>query len=252
MPRYSEAERQEVVRCYNEGAAISHIAAQEGMPCAITIRKILVANNVTFREPSLAERRACEVGRPDGTFRCATCKAWKPSKEFRRYSDPRYRGGQRRVSYCDGCRLQNSRTYHADHRQAARECHDRWRQRCLAEGGDKALRWYFTRQRGGYRARAIKAGVPFDLTADYLLSLFHEQEGLCYYTGEPLEYQSYGKKGPTPSSISVDRLTPAAGYMPGNVALCLFSANSAKGPRTEEEFYQFCQGVLDRRDGREK
>jgi hypothetical protein len=48
----------------------------------------------------------------------------------------------------------------------------------------------------------------------------------------------------------VDRLDPSQGYVPGNVVLCLFSANGAKGARTEEEFYQFCQRVLDRRKER--
>ena len=248
---YSEEKRQEVVRLYEEGLTITAISSRKGMPSRKTVRNILTQKGIRRREPSAAERQECHQGRPDGTFRCVLCKSWKPSKEFRRYSDVRYKGGRRRVSYCDPCRLQNSRTYHANHREAARERHDRWRERCLAEGGDKAIRWYFTRQRSGYKRRAQKAGVAFDLSTDFLLSLFHSQKGRCYYTGEPLEYRSYGKGGPTPNSISVDRLVPSSGYVPGNVVLCLFSANTAKGPRTEEEFYVFCQRVLDRHKERQ-
>ena len=72
------------------------------------------------------------------------------------------------------------------------------------------------------RKRARKAGVPLKLTlADLdLLSASH-----CPVLGIPF---TIGDGRPSPSSRSIDRLTPATGYITGNVRTISHSANSMK------------------------
>lgn len=141
------------------------------------------------------------------------------------------------------------RGYHSkeENKKKAREKHDRWREKCLAEGGDKALRWYFTRQMSTYRARTPES---CDIDPDFLVLLYHKQNGLCYYTGQPLEWDSYGKRVPTKNSLSVDRLDPEKGYNKSNVVLCTYAVNTTKGHHTETQFYDFCQSVLTRASDR--
>ncbi len=88
--------------------------------------------------------------------------------------------------------------------------------------------------------------VECDFDTDYLLSLFHNQNGRCHYTGLDMLWDNYGKgKGHgSPDSMTVDRLTPAEGYVRGNIVLCTLKANMAKNDRTEDAFYAFCEQVL--------
>ena len=59
--------------------------------------------------------------------------------------------------------------------------------------------------------------LSIDITPDFMVSLFHLQEGRCYYTGEVLDWNSYGKKHPSSDSMSVDRKDPTIGYVKTNV-----------------------------------
>jgi hypothetical protein len=85
-----------------------------------------------------------------------------------------------------------------------------------------------------------------DLDADFLVRLFHRQDGRCYYTGAALEWNTYGRGSGhhTTTSLSLDRLVPKHGYTRGNVVLCGHQVNMSKGARTEREFYAFCEQVL--------
>lgn len=93
-----------------------------------------------------------------------------------------------------------------------------------------------------------KADASSDLTTSYLVHLWHEQKGLCYFTGVPLAFSpaSY----PTPTTASLDKLNPTLGYKQGNVVWSSYQANTSKGHRSEAEFYAFCRLVLDRAGGR--
>jgi len=198
---------------------------------------------------SMSCKESLYHNKENDTYKCKICEQWLPSDQFRRYPDIRYKEGVRRQSYCHVCAINQAKKYHDNpkHKIKAKLRHDTWRKRCLEEGGDKALRWYFARQIGGYRRRSKQIGVVCDLTLNFLVSLFHEQEGCCYYSGALLDWNSYGKKTPTSESMSVDRLIPKKGYVIGNVVLCTYRLNTMKGNLSEKEFYKMCQCVLDRR-----
>ncbi len=99
----------------------------------------------------------------------------------------------------------------------------------------------------GYKRRSKKDNTPFSLTVEYLIALYHKQQGKCYYTKEGFSpVTGTGKK--SPNSMTLDRLIPSLGYVPNNVAWCIDKVNVAKGNLSEEEFYQFFQCILDYRD----
>lgn len=150
------------------------------------------------------------------------------------------------------CEKQKIQTYRDTHQDDMKNQHDKWRKKNLSIGGDFSLRWYLMRRLGSYRKTCKELGVECDIDADYLLELYHKQNGNCYYTSEKMEWNNYGKgKGKQrKSTLSVDRLTPNLGYVKGNVALCTCSSNLSKTDRTESEFYLFCEKVLAIRDKR--
>lgn len=79
------------------------------------------------------------------------------------------------------------------------------------------------------KARAKKAGVPFDLTEGDLIVPTY-----CPVFGVKLE-RALGSRGPGPNSPSLDRIVPSLGYVPSNVVVISNRANRAKSDLTADE-----------------
>lgn len=85
--------------------------------------------------------------------------------------------------------------------------------------------------------RAKAKSVPFDLTKEYLVSLWEESEGCCCLTGQPFDLKPWGRKGQvSPQAPSVDRIKPKLGYTKGNVRLITYHLNVALSDFGIEEF----------------
>ena len=65
----------------------------------------------------------------------------------------------------------------------------------------------------------------------FLNALWEKQQGRCHWSGIPME-----KLRNTPWVVSLDRLDNSRGYEPGNVALCAWVINRARGNLPEEDF----------------
>lgn len=160
----------------------------------------------------------------------------------------------RRVPYCLRCTKSNRKEYYKNNRNKLIADSNARGQALLDEGGDKALDFCFSTRLSSYKKETRDNCLPkCDLTREYLVRLFNEQNGMCYYTGEKLLWNTKGVgKGHQPNNgLSVDRLDPHKGYVIGNVVLCGHQANTSKGRRNEEEFYAFCEKVLALRKERE-
>jgi hypothetical protein len=179
-------------------------------------------------------------------YKCSICQQWLNQENFKWFNDTRYKNGKRRRSYCTSCYRQKHLKYVQDpkNKEQAVKRQSEWRKRHLDSGGDKAIRWYFARQMGTYRKRAQKLNLLCDIDPDFLVDLFNKQNGLCYYSGIPLEWNSWGKKHPTMMSMSVDRKNPSLGYMKENVVLCTYRINTMKGNCDESQFYETCKTIL--------
>lgn len=91
----------------------------------------------------------------------------------------------------------------------------------------------------GAQERATKKGVPFNLTREYLESIW---TGRCAITDFPL---SVGKgTGPKFFSPSLDRIVPALGYVEGNVRFVLWAINAFKGEATDNDVYAVACAIV--------
>ena len=81
------------------------------------------------------------------------------------------------------------------------------------------------------RKAALSAGVRYDVTIDYLLSIF-PTDWRC----PVLDIQmSWGGVDGINSSPSLDRIIPTSGYVKGNVAWISMRANTIKSDATPDE-----------------
>lgn len=78
------------------------------------------------------------------------------------------------------------------------------------------------------RYRSIQKGLPFDLSIEDLEPLLVP---LCPVLGIRMETRR-GRKGPSETSPSLDRIEPAKGYVRGNVLIISGRANRIKSDAT--------------------
>ena len=87
------------------------------------------------------------------------------------------------------------------------------------------------------KRRAYKCGVPFSLTIEVLPPI----PDICPVLGIPF---ACGEGRPVPESLSLDRIDPALGYVPGNVMWLSHRANAMKQDASLEQLQQFARWAL--------
>lgn len=107
----------------------------------------------------------------------------------------------------------------------------------------QAKAWYASNPEkgypGGWAQRLIytaasncrRSGRRISIDAAYLRDIWEKQNGLCYWSGVPLEITRR-----SPWVVSLDRLDNSRGYEPGNVALASWLMNRARSNMTTEHF----------------
>jgi hypothetical protein len=85
--------------------------------------------------------------------------------------------------------------------------------------------------------------VPSDLTVDYLISLYEQQNGYCFYSGEKMIFGWVDGKIQY-NSLSLDKLDPSKGYIQGNVVWCSYLTNTMKQDMKEHQFYDYMKKIL--------
>jgi len=95
------------------------------------------------------------------------------------------------------------------------------------------------------RSRADKREVPFNIDKEYLISLFKDQEGKCYYSGVQLNIVKK-KTGVIndPMKMTLDCIEPGVGYIKGNVVWCAYCVNVFKQKMSVSEMVQICGGII--------
>lgn len=93
------------------------------------------------------------------------------------------------------------------------------------------------------RKRSIEYNLAFDLDADYLLSIYPE-DNKCPALGMEMCFRMGSVTGPLMNSPSLDRIIPSLGYIKGNVIFVSHLANTIKSNATPDqikkvaEFYE--------------
>jgi hypothetical protein len=83
------------------------------------------------------------------------------------------------------------------------------------------------------KKRALKKGVPFDLSSAYVLSILTDT---CPVFGTEFKWMGNGKI--IPESPSLDRIIPSLGYVEGNVVIISTKANNIKSAYGSKELYK--------------
>lgn len=158
----------------------------------------------------------------NGDLLCYCCKQYKPIDEFNINKARWFRDN--RDYRCIACKKEQ---------YLKRKAQSRGKQnldRLLLE------RWH------GAKDRALRQGIPFNITIDYLYSLWDAQKGKCALSGIDMTY--IFNSGRVPSNLSIDRITPSLGYTIGNIQLVCMACNQIKSDLTEPEMYNFCKGIV--------
>jgi len=80
-----------------------------------------------------------------------------------------------------------------------------------------------------------KRQFPSEIDIYYLRELYLQQEGKCFYSGMVMKTESDLLRDLF--LVSVDRITPDAGYVEGNIVLCCLGMNLLKGCHSSEVLF---------------
>ena len=84
------------------------------------------------------------------------------------------------------------------------------------------------------KVRAKQRNIDFDLTVDFLLSIYPE-DNICPVLGIPLKFNTEDYQGSRYNSPSLDRFNNSKGYTKDNVHIISSRANLLKSNATLEE-----------------
>ena len=89
------------------------------------------------------------------------------------------------------------------------------------------------------KSRALKVDVPFELTEQYLESIW---TGVCPVFQVRMDLPSHRESHKrTPATPSLDRLVPDKGYVPGNVLWISLRANQMKNDGTSDDLFRVAE-----------
>jgi hypothetical protein len=109
---------------------------------------------------------------------------------------------------------------------------------CWRGSGDIGMTFYKNLRRGAFRR-----GIDFNVSLEYLASLFDEQGGRCALTGETI---GFGKlRVSVSTTASLDRIDSLRPYEEGNVQWVHKDINILKGSYDQDRFIQLCELVTD-------
>lgn len=166
---------------------------------------------------------------------CIQCKVIKPSENFREVRrESTVVPGEIRYyldKKCFACVVSNIPKEKADHYRKKARIRDRG-----------IIKKWVQYRISSWRN---KLDIPSDLTVEYLLNLYHEQNGNCYYTGRKLLIEPEHEPAKLPfETISLDRLIPEMGYVQGNVVWCCVAINRMKNDVPKEKFIQLLREII--------
>src|SRR5215469_15225028 len=170
------------------------------------------------------------LARRPAAKRCKRCWQAKPLTEFHyRQEAHRYR------AECKDCYRahKTARRDHEDNRRRVKEWQranpdkKRAQSRRNYENRRADLKRWVASNLRTTRASCKKRNIECSITADDVVAIHADQEGLCALTGRLL---IFGSKGQQRDSLSIDRIDQKGGYVLGNIRLVTYQANMARGP----------------------
>lgn len=132
----------------------------------------------------------------------------------------------------------------------------KWNRRCrkcrwkcetdnLSTSPEKFIRKLFTKTKN--RNKNKKNPDLFTMSYEDWLKIYHDQDGLCAFTGVKMTHVFFENENGTninnESNISADQIEPGKGYVPGNVHFICVAVNMMKQQFSVETFTLWCHKV---------
>lgn len=117
---------------------------------------------------------------------------------------------------------------------------------CMDMSKEKGPRWNgYMEISGTYlgssRKGAVRRGLEFSVSPEYLWEVWEKQNGKCRYSGRKLAHGV---------DASIDRIDSSKGYVTGNIQWVHKDINKIKSDFQESEFLSICKDVADFSAGR--
>jgi hypothetical protein len=93
----------------------------------------------------------------------------------------------------------------------------------------------------GARNRAKLKGIEFDLDEEFVINLYHKQNGKCFYSGLPISMDFNNEV----NIFSIDRIDSNLGYLKDNICLTNKHINTMKLNLSLEEFFHFIKSIYE-------
>lgn len=94
--------------------------------------------------------------------------------------------------------------------------------------------------------RAKTKNLACDITNEYILQLYNDQNGKCVVSGREFDLDAFGNKGQVnPDAPSIDRIIPSLGYVKGNVRLVTYLTNVCLNEYGHEHLLDLCKDLLE-------
>jgi len=153
---------------------------------------------------------------------CTLCGVDKNLEDFDKHKHGRY--GRRTI--CKSCQAIKAKEYRLKKPEFIKELKFKYR---------NSFDGFIITVLGQSRRRATKLYNGFDLDEEFLKKLWTNQNGLCEFTGYPLEFTK-APETKNPYQASLDRIDSSKGYTKDNVRWVCWFINQMKLDYSEEEF----------------
>lgn len=97
--------------------------------------------------------------------------------------------------------------------------------------GSVRLSWYT-----GFMKSGIMRGYDWEITPEFIDSMYQEQKGRCAYSGLPIGWSVSGWD----HTASIDRIDNQQGYTEDNVHLVHKDVNMMRGTLDNDKFLELC------------
>lgn len=172
----------------------------------------------------ITEEKSKEINDPNYLYKCKGCGIILHNFEYTRSVLKRESKGRRYVTRCKSCR----REYHKTEKSKSRK----------RENAPKLRKKH--RISSIYWSSVINArakGWEHSITREDLNEIFIIQNGLCYYTNQPM-LKDISLEEDNNESVSIDRFDTSKGYTKDNIVLCRWIVNKMKNDIKFEKFLQ--------------
>lgn len=93
--------------------------------------------------------------------------------------------------------------------------------------------------------RAKRSGIEFEITPEYLKTLYEQCDGCCVVTGLPFDCRRSDDYARAPYRPSLDRIDNRKGYVFGNCRLVLWFVNQAMGEYGLDAFLKVARATVE-------